>query len=66
MYDFDSVINRRNTDSIKWNVKENELTMWVADMDFPVAPEIINALRDRLTNGMMLISTGGKNITDLK
>ena len=48
MYDFDSVINRRNTDSIKWNVKENELPMWVADMDFPAAPEIINALRDRL------------------
>ena len=33
MYDFDKVINRRDTDSFKWNVKENELPMWVADMD---------------------------------
>ena len=48
MYDFDKVINRRKTDSFKWNVKENELPMWVADMDFETAPEIVEALRDRL------------------
>ena len=39
-YDFDTVVNRRNTDSLKWNVAENELPMWVADMDFKTAPEI--------------------------
>ena len=39
-YDFDQVVDRRNTNSYKWNVKENELPMWVADMDFPAAPEI--------------------------
>ena len=33
-YDFDTVVNRRNTDSLKWNVAENELPMWVAYMDF--------------------------------
>ena len=38
-YDFDTVVNRRNTDSLKWNVAENELPMWVADMDFKTAPE---------------------------
>ena len=42
-YDFDQVVDRRNTNSYKWNVKENELPMWVADMDFPAAPEIRKA-----------------------
>ena len=47
-YDFDQVVDRRNTNSYKWNVKENELPMWVADMDFPAAPEIRKALPERL------------------
>ena len=34
MYDFDTVVDRRNTGSLKWDVAENELPMWVADMDF--------------------------------
>lgn len=48
MYDFDTIIDRRNTDSIKWDIKENELPMWVADMDFPIAPEITEAFSDRI------------------
>ena len=51
MYDFDAVIDRRNDDSIKWKVAENELPMWVADMDFQAAPEILEALRNRLNQG---------------
>lgn len=51
-YDFDSVINRRGTDSMKWNVGENELPMWVADMDFPAAPEIREALEERVSHGV--------------
>lgn len=47
-YDFETVINRRNTASLKWDVKENELPMWVADMDFPVCPDITEALRKRI------------------
>ena len=43
-YDFDSLTDRRNTNSIKWDVKENELPMWVADMDFKVFPEIKKAI----------------------
>ena len=34
MYDFSKMTNRFNTNSYKWDVKENELPMWVADMDF--------------------------------
>lgn len=48
MYDFDRITDRRNTDSIKWDIKDNELPMWVADMDFPAAPEIVEAFYDRL------------------
>ena len=47
-YDFEKVIDRRNTGSLKWDVKDNELPMWVADMDFEVAPEIQEALKKRL------------------
>ena len=43
-YNFDLTTNRRDTNSIKWDVKENELPMWVADMDFKVLPEIKAAI----------------------
>ena len=52
-YDFDTVIDRRNTGSVKWDLTEkNELPMWVADMDFKAAPEILEAVQKRLDNGV--------------
>lgn len=51
-YDFDRVINRRGTQSEKWNVGENELPMWVADMDFEVAEPIRQALQRRVDHGI--------------
>ena len=51
-YDFDTHINRRDTDSLKWNVGENELPLWVADMDFKTAPEIMLALKERMEHGV--------------
>jgi cystathionine beta-lyase len=50
-YDFDTVIDRRSTTSLKWNVKENELPMWVADMDFKTAPCVLEALESRVKHG---------------
>lgn len=50
MYNFDRIVDRRNTYSLKWDVLENELPMWVADMDFEVCPEIVSALQKRLDN----------------
>ena len=44
---FDKVVDRRSSNSAKWDVKNNELPMWVADMDFPVLPEIKKAIIDR-------------------
>lgn len=52
MYDFDKVYDRKNTGSLKWDVKEGELPMWVADMDFMCAPEIIRALKKRTEHGI--------------
>lgn len=51
-YDFDTTINRRNTNSLKWDVAENELPMWVADMDFQAAPEIREAIGSRAAHGV--------------
>lgn len=51
-YDFDTIVNRRGTTSLKWDVAENELPMWVADMDFKTAPEILEALQERLNHGV--------------
>ena len=46
-HDFNSVINRKNTDSVKWDYFDDELPMWVADMDFKVAPAIKEAILKR-------------------
>lgn len=47
--DFDTVIDRRQVPTSKWDrYPEGVLPMWVADMDFPVAEPIAAALRDRL------------------
>ncbi len=51
-YDFDTPVDRRGTDSLKWDVAEGELPMWVADMDFQTAPEIRQALMERMAHGV--------------
>mgnify|MGYP000677089021 CR=1 FL=1 len=51
-YEFDHIIERRNTGSMKWDVKESELPMWVADMDFQTAPEITAAFMERVDQGV--------------
>lgn len=51
-YDFDTPVNRRHTDSLKWDVAEGTLPMWVADMDFRTAPEIRETLAARLEHGV--------------
>lgn len=49
---FDVEIERRGTQSYKWDVAENELPMWVADMDFQTAPAIIDAMKKRVEHGV--------------
>lgn len=57
-YNFDEIINRRNTDCIKWDGLElyynsNDLIpMWVADMEFRCCDEIVEALTSRAEHGI--------------
>lgn len=54
MYDFDHVIDRHGTDSVKWDIQkyrfgaEDLTAFWIADMDFPVAFCIRDALQNRM------------------
>ena len=54
MYDFQQVIPRKNTNSMKWDKliegykRDDLLPMWVADMDFLVSPHITDAINKRL------------------
>lgn len=52
-FNFEELIDRRDSDSAKWNRYENDvLPLWVADMDFLSPPPVIDALRDRLNHGL--------------
>ena len=59
MYDFDTIIPRRGTASVKWDARppfdadtEGMIPLWVADMDFKAAPFIVEALRKRVEHGV--------------
>ena len=49
-YDFESVIERKGTNSLKWDLFDDDFPMWVADMDFKVAPAIQHAILERVNH----------------
>ncbi len=49
---FDKIVNRRGTGSVKWDSRPDVLPLWVADMDFETAPCILEALRRRAEPGV--------------
>jgi cystathionine beta-lyase len=57
-YDFDRVIDRRDTDSVKWSRNEkmfgsrDVISAWVADMDFEAPPSVLQAIRARTEHGI--------------
>jgi len=53
-FDFDAMIDRRHTASIKWDrYKERDIIpLWVADMDFRSPPAILKALHQRIDHGV--------------
>ena len=57
-YDFDRIVDRRNTNSLKYDfAKErgyeaNVLPLWVADMDFPTAAPVLDALQSAVSHGI--------------
>ncbi len=65
VYDFDEVIDRRSSDSEKWNQYESDvLPLWVADMDFRVAEPIVHALSDRLSHGVFGYGKDGPGLRE--
>ncbi len=56
MYDFDKVVDRRGTSSIKWNFQNSFgqqsglLPFWIADTDFATVPEITEAIQKRCSH----------------
>jgi cystathionine beta-lyase len=54
MYNFDEIVDRRRSNSYKWDEPQEEgiLPMWVADMDFKTAPTIIDALKKVVERGV--------------
>ena len=56
-YDFSVMTDRRNTNSMKWDVEDSILPMWVADMDFRTAPEIIEAIEVKVRKGIFGYTT---------
>ncbi|MBO8160454.1 MAG: pyridoxal phosphate-dependent aminotransferase [Thermosipho sp. (in: Bacteria)] len=57
MYNFDQIINRKGTNSYKWDFgynknQKNMLPLWVADMDFEAPKEVIEAIKARAQHGV--------------
>lgn len=58
-YNFDALIERRNTGCFKWDGlmevygTDDLLSMWIADMDFSVPPAVLEALRTRLEHPVL-------------
>jgi cystathionine beta-lyase len=53
-YNFDEIISRKNTNSVKWDLAKDVevLPMWVADMDFKTAPEILETISEKVSHGI--------------
>jgi len=54
-YDFDEIIDRRNTSCEKWDryAGRDVIPMWVADMDFAAPPEVLEALYRHIDHGVL-------------
>ena len=65
-YNFDNVPSRRNTGSQKWTQYPSDvLSLWLADMDFPVAPQIQNALQQQIEHGVLGYELPNKKLIEL-
>ncbi|MEU6511219.1 MalY/PatB family protein [Streptomyces sp. NPDC046942] len=55
--DFSEPTDRHGTNSLKWDVAEDELPMWVADMDFRTAPAVVEAIQAKARTGIFGYTT---------
>lgn len=67
IYNFDIKINRKNTDSIKWDqfLEANPIPLWVADMDFEAPKFISDAINERAKHKIFGYTHEPKNFKDL-
>ncbi|WP_436880043.1 MalY/PatB family protein [Psychrobacter okhotskensis] len=52
-YNFDEIIDRRDTGSVKWHYFDDTIPLWVADMDFKAAAPILNAVEQVAQHGIL-------------
>lgn len=63
--DFDRVVDRRNTDCLKYDSAvrrgkpEGVLPLWIADMDFPTSSYVLDALQERVAHGIFGYTESG-------
>ncbi len=68
---FDKIVDRMGTGSLKYDFKEafgyptDVLPMWVADMDFPTCPEVLDALDERVRHGIFGYTLPGHDYVDV-
>lgn len=69
-YDFDTLLSRKNTGSVKWDLnvplfgRDDVIPMWVADMDFPAAQPIVDALKERAAHPFYGYTEAGQSLRD--
>ena len=64
-YDFDEIIERRGTGCVKWDEsEEGVIPLWVADMDFAVAPAIQETVRQRAQHPIYAYTLVGNEYYD--
>jgi cystathionine beta-lyase len=64
-FDFDCVIERRGTASVKWDRYPPEvLPLWVADMDFAAPDVVIDALQKRVAHGLFGYTHATSSLVD--
>ncbi|MGP5059925.1 MalY/PatB family protein [Psychrobacter celer] len=52
-YNFDEIIDRRGTGSLKWHYSDDTIPLWVADMDFRAAPPILASVQRVAEHGIL-------------
>ena len=53
LYNFDEVIDRRDTGSVKWHYSDDTIPLWVADMDFKAASPILQSIEQVTQHGIL-------------
>ena len=52
-YNFDEIIDRRDTGSLKWHYGDDTIALWVADMDFKAAAPVLSAVEQVVQHGIL-------------